>query len=118
MGTAGVHEGVRWMRFESLVGRWERGELGQSEAAEMLGGRVWGGTAHRKSGPGRRLGGMLLHQEGSRHAWLEGQPPLDLIVTMDDASSEVLSLLLVAEEGTASTLRGLREVVGEHGLFL
>ena len=25
------------MRFESLVGRWDRGELGQSEAAEMLG---------------------------------------------------------------------------------
>jgi hypothetical protein len=28
-----------------------------------------------------------------------------------------LSLLLVAEEGTASTFRALREVVGEHGLF-
>jgi len=61
---------------------------------------------------------MLLHQDGSRHAWLEGQPGLDLIVTMDDATSEVLSMFLVEEEGTASTLRALREVVAEHGLFL
>jgi hypothetical protein len=60
---------------------------------------------------------MLLHQDGSRHAWLERQPALDLIATMDDATSEVLSLFLVEEEGTTSTLRGLREVVAEHGLF-
>jgi transposase len=74
-------------------------------------------SAHRKKRPRRPLRGMLLHQDGSRHAWLEGQPALDLIVTMDDATSEILSLLLVAEEGTTSSFRGLREVVGEHGLF-
>jgi hypothetical protein len=71
-------------------------------------------SAHRKKRPRR---GMLLHQDGSRHAWLEGQPALDLIVTMDDATSEVLSLFLVAEEGTASTFAGLREVVAEYGVF-
>jgi hypothetical protein len=60
---------------------------------------------------------MLVHQDGSRHVWLEGQPGLDLIVTMDDATSEVLSMFLVEEEGTASTFQALREVVGEHGLF-
>ena len=37
MGTARVHEGLRRMRFESLVGRWDRGEITQVEAAEMLG---------------------------------------------------------------------------------
>ena len=74
-------------------------------------------SAHRKKRPRRPLKGMLLHQDGSRHSWLEGQPPLDLIVTMDDATSEVFSLFLVAEEGTASTFQALREVVGEHGLF-
>jgi len=26
---------------------------------------------------------MLLDQDGSRHAWIEGLPALDLIVTMD-----------------------------------
>jgi transposase len=191
------------MRFESLVGRWDRGDITQVEAAEMLGVSVrtfqrWsdrfeeagsegladrrlgrpsprrapaeelermlglfkdkysdftvkhfheqlvqrhgyvlgytvtklalhaagmvrrapGRSKHRKKRPRRPLRGMLLHQDGSRHAWLEGQPGLDLIVTMDDATSEILSMFLVAEEGTASTFQALREVVGEHGLFL
>lgn len=75
-------------------------------------------SAHRKKRPRRPLAGMMLHQDGSRHAWLEGHPALDLIVTMDDATSTVLSMFLVAEEGTASTFRALAEVVGRHGLFL
>jgi transposase len=191
------------MRFEALLGRQRRGELGQVEAAEMLGVSVrtlqrwvdrfeeagadglsdrrlgrrsprrapveelermlglfrdkyWDFTvkhfheqlvkrhnyvlgytvtklalhaaglvrpaakrsAHRKKRPRRPLRGMLLHQDGSRHAWLEGQPALDLIVTMDDATSDLLSMFLVGEEGTASSFRGLREVIGEHGLFV
>jgi transposase len=74
-------------------------------------------SAHRKKRPRRPLVGMLLHQDGSRHAWLAGQPQLDLIATMDDATSAIYSLFLVEEEGTASTFRGLREVVEGHGLF-
>ena len=43
--------------------------------------------------------------------WLEGQPPLDLIVTLDDATGETIySAFLVEEEGTASTFRALKEV--------
>jgi hypothetical protein len=38
MGRAEVLQGVRRMRFESLLDRHERGELSQSEAAEILGG--------------------------------------------------------------------------------
>jgi hypothetical protein len=74
-------------------------------------------SAHRKKRARRPLRGMLLHQDGSRHAWIEGLPALDLIVTMDDATSEVYSMLLVEEEGTASTFQALREVIGERGLF-
>jgi transposase len=74
-------------------------------------------SAHRKKRPRRPLPGMLLFQDGSRHDWLAGQPPLDLIVTMDDATAEVYSAFLVAEEGTFSSLRGLAEVIGGHGLF-
>ena len=48
----------------------------------------------------------MLHQDGSRCAWLDGQPPLDLIVTMDDATSTIYSAFLVEEEGTASTFAG------------
>jgi len=56
--------------------------------------------------PGRQSGCL---------AW-GGQPELDLIVTMDDATSEVYSVFLVEEEGTASTFRGLLEVFTQHGL--
>lgn len=202
MSRATIHEGVRRMRFSSLLDRQERGEITQEEAAEMLGVHVrtfqrWSGrysaegvdglddrrcgkvspkrapaeeiermlglyrdkygdftvkhfheklvkrhgyrlgytvtklhlhasglvqpapirSAHRKKRARRPLPGMMLHQDGSRHVWVEGLAPLDLIVTMDDATSRVLSAFLVDEEGTASTFRGLREVVERYGLF-
>jgi hypothetical protein len=72
--------------------------------------------AHRRKRERKPCEGMMLHQDGSRHGWLEGQAPLDLIVTMDDATSTIYSAFLVEEEGTASTLRGLLEVLVEHGL--
>ena len=72
--------------------------------------------AHRRKRERRPLPGMMLHQDGSRHAWLEGQAALDLIVTMDDATGAIYSALLVEEEGTASTFRALNEVFAEHGL--
>lgn len=74
-------------------------------------------SAHRKKRPRRPMAGMLLHQDASRHDWLDGAPPLDLVVTLDDATSEIYSAFLVAEEGTASSFRGLAEVVAVRGLF-
>ena len=74
-------------------------------------------SAHRKKRARRPLPGMMLFQDGSTHAWLEGRPPLDLIVTMDDATSEVYSAFLVEEEGTFSSLRALAEVIARMGLF-
>jgi len=41
---------------------------------------------------------------------------LDLIATMDDATSKVYSAVLVDEEGTASTFQTLLEVFTVHGL--
>ena len=71
--------------------------------------------AHRRKRERRPLPGMMLHQDGSRHEWLEGQA-LDLIVTMDDATGAIYSAFLIEEEGTASTFRALKEVFSEHGL--
>ena len=59
--------------------------------------------AHRRKRPRRPLPGMMLHQDASRHVWLAGQPALDLVVTLDDATSAIYSAILVEEEGTAST---------------
>jgi hypothetical protein len=72
--------------------------------------------AHRRKRERKPCAGMMLHQDGSRAAWLAGQPMLDLIVTLDDATSEIYSAFLVAEEGTASTLRALLEVFTAKGL--
>ena len=196
-----VLQGVRMARFVELLRRWDRAELNQAEAAEILGvsertfrrwlcryeeegeaglldrrlgkasgkrvpvdreqevealyreryfgftakhfhehlvrdhGFGWGYTwtklflqskgflakaarkgAHRRKRVRRPLAGMMLHQDGSRHDWLAGQPALDLIVTMDDATGEIYSAFLIEEEGTASTFRALKEVFGAHGL--
>jgi transposase len=72
--------------------------------------------AHRRKRPRKPCEGMMLHQDGSRFAWLAGQPQLDLIVTMDDASSTIYSALLVEEEGTTSTFRALLDVFTAKGL--
>jgi len=72
--------------------------------------------AHRRKRPRRPMVGMMLHQDGSRHEWIAAET-WDLIVTMDDASSEIYSAFFVAEEGTMSTFRGLQAVITERGLF-
>jgi transposase len=72
--------------------------------------------AHRKRRERSSLPGMLLHQDGSTHEWVPGQQ-WDLIVTMDDATNEHYSMFFVDEEGTLSSLRGVREVIAARGLF-
>ena len=72
--------------------------------------------AHRRKRERKPCEGMMLHQDGSRHCWLVGHAPLDLIVTMDDATSTIYSAFLVEEEGTASTFCGLLDVFVTHGL--
>lgn len=197
-----VLQGLREMKFEQVLGRWERHDLSQAEAAEVLGmsertfrrwrerfetegaeglydrrlgkasarrvgsdeiarvlelyrdryrgftskhfhehlvrdhgfgfGYTWTKTAlqragligkapkrgaHRKKRPRRPLVGMMLHQDGSTHEWIEGLGrSLDLIVTLDDATSAIYSAFLVEEEGTMSSFEGLIEVIERHGL--
>ena len=72
--------------------------------------------AHRRKRPRKPCVGMMLHQEGSPFAWIDGAPPLDLIITMDDATGEIYSAFLVEQEGTASTFRALLEVFMARGL--
>src|SRR6202171_4423474 len=59
---------------------------------------------------------MMLHQDGSQAAWLAGQPQLDLIVTMDDATSTIYAAFLIEQEGTVSTFRALLDVFTAEGL--
>ena len=71
---------------------------------------------HRERRERKPAAGQMLHQDGSRHRWV-GDRWWDLVVTMDDATGEVCSGFFVEEEGTWSSLRGVRETVEAKGLF-
>jgi transposase len=72
---------------------------------------------HRKRRPRRPLPGMLLHIDGSHHRWFEDERWYDLIVILDDATSEIYYAQLVEEESTATVMAALRAVVERKGLF-
>ncbi len=73
------------------------------------------GTQRRRR-PRAPLPGMMIHQDGSTHEWVPGQA-WDLIVTMDDATSEIYSAFFVEEEGTLSSFRGVRDTLQKKGVF-
>src|SRR5216684_282794 len=72
---------------------------------------------HRRKRERRPMAGMLLHIDGSTHRWLGGEQWHDLIVVLDDASSEIYYAQLVEEESTVTVLAALREVVEQRGTF-
>jgi transposase len=72
---------------------------------------------HRRRRERRPMAGMMLHIDGSTHRWLGGGSYHDLIVILDDATSEVYYAQLVEEESTPTVLRALREVVEQRGIF-
>ncbi len=72
---------------------------------------------HRRKRERRPMAGMLLHIDGSTHRWLGGEQWHDLIVVLDDASSEIYYAQLVEQESTMTVLAALREVVEQHGIF-
>jgi hypothetical protein len=60
---------------------------------------------------------MLLHIDGSRHRWFQDERWYDLIVILDDATSEIYYAQLVEEESTLTVMAALREVIERQGLF-
>jgi transposase len=72
---------------------------------------------HRRQRPRRPLPGMLLHLDGSSHAWFGDGRRYDLLVVLDDASSEIYYAQLVEQESTRTVLAALRQVVEKKGLF-
>jgi transposase len=72
---------------------------------------------HRKRRPRRPLPGMLLHIDGSQHQWFCDHRWYDLLVIMDDATSEIYYAQLIEQESTRTVLAGLREVIEQQGVF-
>ena len=73
--------------------------------------------AHRKRRERRPLPGMLLHIDGSRHQWFQDERWYDLIVILDDATSDIYYAQLVEEESTATVMAGMKEVIERKGVF-
>src|ERR1700731_631540 len=72
---------------------------------------------HRQRRPRRPLPGMLLHIDGSEHRWFQDERWYDLLVILDDASSEIYYAQLVEEESSTTVLAGLQEVIARKGIF-
>jgi transposase len=72
---------------------------------------------HRKRRERRPLPGMMLHIDGSHHQWFQDERWHDLIVILDDATSEIYYAQLAQEETTGAVMVGLRAVVEQKGLF-
>jgi hypothetical protein len=73
--------------------------------------------SHRKRRPRRPLPGMMLHIDASEHAWFQDERKYELIVILDDATSEIYYAQLVEAESTRSMLSALQEVVKRRGVF-
>jgi transposase len=72
---------------------------------------------HRQRRPRRPLPGMMLHIDGSQHRWFNDERWYDLLVLMDDATSEIYYAQLVEQESTRTVMTGLRAVIEQKGLF-
>lgn len=76
------------------------------------------GGKHRLRRERKPMVGMMIHQDGSKHRWIPALDyDLDLIVTLDDASSKITSCFLVEEEGTFSSFQGILETIKTEGIF-
>src|SRR5213595_2875843 len=107
------HEKLRAEHQIALSYTWVKLALQGSGLVER--GRQRG--VHRKRRPRRPLPGMLLHIDGSRHRWFQDERWYDLIVILDDASSEIYYAQLVEEESTLTVMAGLKEVIERKGAF-
>jgi len=104
-----------WYRKDESVPRsysWVKSRLQEAGLVK----KAKGGGARRKRRERSPIPGLMIHQDGSTHEWVPGQK-WDLIVTMDDATNEHYSMFFCAEEGTRSSLVGVRELIGSRGLF-
>lgn len=75
--------------------------------------------AYRRRREREPMRGMLVHLDGSKHAWFEGEDGSlqDLLAYVDDATGDILAAIFVPEESTRTVLALLGVVLREHGAF-
>jgi transposase len=107
------HEKLRELHSIELSYTWVKTAL---QTAGLVKRRKKPGS-HRKRRPRRPLPGMMLHIDGSEHQWFGDERYYELIVVLDDATSEIYYARLVEAESTRTVMAALREVVETRGLF-
>ena len=109
-----VRQFYDWYRYEGgqRSYNWVRMQLQDAGAVEKLPRR----GLHRLRFDRASLRGLRLHQDSYRHEWLAGRP-CDLVVTLDDATSEHYSMFVCEQAGTRSSLVGVRDVLERKGFF-
>lgn len=108
------HEKLRDEHQITLSYTWVRNAL--QEAGLVAKKAKRGG--HHKRRERRPLPGMLMHIDGSTHAWLGSKHgKFDLVTLMDDATSRIYYAQFVDEESTETVMAGLRSVVETQGIF-
>ena len=101
------HEKLEAEHGIELSYSWVKGVL--QGAGLIARGRKRG--VHRQRRERRPLPGMLLHIDGSQHRWFQDDRWYDLLVMLDDATSEIYYAQLVEEESTLSVMAALQ---GSH----
>jgi transposase len=86
------------------------------QEAGMVERRKKRGT-HRRRRPRRPMPGMMLHIDASEHDWFGDGRKYELIVILDDATSEIYYAQLVEAESTRSMMSALHDVVKTRGVF-
>jgi len=107
------HEKLRQLHDIDLSYTWVKTAL---QTAGLVKRRKKPGS-HRKRRPRRPMPGMMLHIDGSEHRWFGDERCYELIVVLDDATSEIYYAQLVEAESTRTVMAALREVVETKGLF-
>lgn len=75
-------------------------------------------SKHRQRRPRKPIPGMMLHIDGSTHAWVPDLPGhQDLIIVADDATGDICYAKLVPEENTRECMLALRHTVRSKGVF-
>src|ERR1700747_251583 len=107
------HEKLREQHAMDLSYTWVKSAL---QGAGLVARQRQRGV-HRKRRSRRPLPGMLLHIDGSRHQWFQDERWSDLIVILDDATSEIYYAQLTEEESTLTVMAGLKAVIESKGVF-
>ena len=90
----------------SRTKRLHRGKKRRQEAQRVAKADPRG--VHRKRRERCALPGRMIHQEGRTHEWVS-ELTGDWILTLDEATREHDWMFFVEAEGTASSMRGVRE---------